>query len=81
MTDKNQHLEYDWIQINMSNFSMRALILGHHKTGTQISQPIFELFLKFNIPLHNLLFELCNGVLFIKNVFTFAFQNVCPFCI
>ena len=28
----------------------------------QISQPIFQLFLKLNIPVHNLLFELCTGL-------------------
>ena len=43
----------------MSTFSTRALILGHHETGTQISQPILQIFLKLNSSVHNLIFELC----------------------
>ena len=35
------------------HFSTRALILGHHRTGTQIYQPIFELFKTLNRPVHN----------------------------
>ena len=30
------------VHINMSTFSIRALILGHHKTSTQLAQPIFN---------------------------------------
>ena len=69
MTNKIQnhsnHTTIDWFQLNMSNFSTRALILGHHKTGTQISQPIFQLFFKLNSPVHNLTFQLFT-VLFLK---------------
>ena len=68
-------------QITMSTFSTRALILGHHGTGTQISQHTFELFLKLNSPVHNLLFLLCTVMIFIQNVFTVVFLNVSPFYI
>ena len=30
----------DWLQLNMSPFSIRALILEHHKAGTQFYQAI-----------------------------------------
>ena len=43
------------------HFSTRALILGHHKIGMQISQPIFEFLLKLNSPVQNLLSEFCTG--------------------
>ena len=46
---------YYWFQLSMSTFSTRTLVLGHHETVSQISQPIFELFLKFNSLVHNLL--------------------------
>ena len=32
---------YDRVQMNMSTFSTRALILGHHGTGTLIYRTIF----------------------------------------
>ena len=38
--------DYDLFQINMSNFSTHVLILGHHGTGMQISQPYFSIILK-----------------------------------
>ena len=41
----------------MSTFSIRALILGHHEMGMQISQPILNTF-ELNSPEQNLLFEL-----------------------
>ena len=44
------------------HFSTRALILGNHKMGTQIYQPIFELFLKLSSPVQNLLFEFFTGI-------------------
>ena len=34
----------DRFQLNISTFSTRALISGHHRTGTLIDQPIFQLF-------------------------------------
>ena len=36
---------YDWFQLNISNFSMCALISEHQKTGTQLSQPTFKRFI------------------------------------
>ena len=36
--------QYDLFQLNMSTFSTSALILGHHRTGTQIYQPNLESF-------------------------------------
>ena len=38
------------------HFSARALTLGHHKLGTHIYQPFFELFKKFISPVNNLPF-------------------------
>ena len=38
----------DRVQINVSTFSMGALIKGHHKMVTHISNPIIELFLFLN---------------------------------
>ena len=46
----------DLFHLNMSTFSMNALILGHYRAGTHISQPIFQSFKKMNSPVHNLLF-------------------------
>ena len=46
------------------HFSTRTIILWHHETGNQISQPSFE-FKKMNSLVHNLLFELYNGIFFI----------------
>ena len=60
-------------QLNMFTFSTHTIILGHHKTGTKISQPISKLFQKSNVPVHNLLCELCTGLSFISNVLTIAF--------
>ena len=67
-------------QITMSTFSTRALILGHHGTGTQISQHILIFFL-LNSPVKYLLFSLCTVLIFISNIFTILFLKVCPFCI
>ena len=53
---------FDRFYLNMYTFFMRALIIRHQKMGPQISQHIFELFLELNIPVHNLLFEFCNGI-------------------
>ena len=35
---------YDLFQINIYTFSTRAIILGHHRTDTQICQPVFKWF-------------------------------------
>ena len=35
---------YDRLQLNMSTFPMRNIILGHHGTGTLIDQPISNYF-------------------------------------
>ena len=42
----------DWFQLNMSTFSTRDLILGHHETVTQISPLFFFFFLNCIIPIH-----------------------------
>ena len=60
------HYHSDWFQLNMSTFSVCALIQGHHKTGTKFSQPIYQLFLKLNSSVQNLLFQLCNGIFLYK---------------
>ena len=42
MEDDDVNLTWDILdlfQINLLTFSTHAIILGHHKTGTQISQP------------------------------------------
>ena len=56
------------------HFSTRALILGHHKTDMQIYQLIFQLFLKLNIPVHNLLFELYTVLFLYKIYLQFCFK-------
>ena len=61
------------------HFSTRALILGHHKTDMQIYQPIFQLFLKLNIPVHNLLFELYTVLFLYKIYLQFCFKMCAHF--
>ena len=46
------------------HFSTRARIIWYHKTAQKYSCPIL-IFQKSNIPVHNLLVELCTGLLFI----------------
>ena len=42
--DDIEKMDLNRVQLNMSTFSMRVLILGHHGTGTLIYQPIFNYF-------------------------------------
>ena len=66
LTFIHHHCHSDWFQLNMSTFSTCALIQGHQKTGTKISQPISQIFLKLNSSVKNLLFELCTRIFYIK---------------
>ena len=52
----------DWFQLNMSTFSMRSIILGHHKTGTEIYQPILNYFMKSSRLVQNQLFGFCTRI-------------------
>ena len=52
----------DWFQINMFTFSMRSIILGHHKTGTKLYQPIFNYFMKSSRLVQNQLFGFCTRI-------------------
>ena len=61
------------------HFSTSALILWYHKTGTQISHTNFNCFQNSNIPVHNLLVELCTGILFLYLLFIVPLQKARPF--
>ena len=65
----NQHVRFFYVH---SHF--RASQYVHYDFSTY-----FELFLKLNTLVGNLLFELCTGILK-KLVFTVAVQNTRPFC-
>ena len=47
----------------------------------QIYQPIFELFKKLTIPVHNLLFELCTGIFFIQKFYSCGVKCVPVLCL
>ena len=49
-------------QINMSNFSTRALISVDHKVLNQFSQPIFPYFSHWNSPWHTSVYEFLRGI-------------------
>ena len=76
LTFIHHHCHSDWFQLNMSTFSTCALIQGHQKTGTKISQPISQIFLKFNSSVKHLLFELCTGI-FLHKMYSHLRLKIC----
>ena len=68
-------LLFDLFQPKTSTISTRALISVHFKTVRYFSQPIFRLFSYFKNALHNLVIELCNALIFLKNIYSYILTS------
>ena len=69
-------LDSDWFQPETPTFSTCSLIIWYHKMAHKYCIPIL-IFQKSNIPIHNLLVELCTGIFLIYLKCIVPLQKAC----